>query len=935
MALMEALPGLVAMLAPDGSVQLVNRQIQEYCGQTLDELRHWGTNGTVHPDDMVHVGEIFRLSIAAGVSYDIEQRLRRFDGEYRWFQNRGLPMRDEDGRIIAWYVLLIDVDDRKCAEQALAASEHELQVTIDSIPGLAWTARTDGTGDFFNRHYLDYVGLSRDELRDWQWIQRIHPDDLGAITEGWESFRAAGTAGVVEARIRRNDGVYRWFSFHTSPLRDPAGNVLKWYGVNVDIEDRKRAALMLAGERELLELIASGKPLDVILGKLCEVVEQILPTCHCEVRTIGGDGLTFEYGVAPTLPETLAGAVKGAAVDRAMSPCGMAVLDVRQVVVEDVGRDRRWKGSPLQSRLRECDLRAVWSTPILAGEARVLGTVCIYRSFASVPQHEDQDIIGRAVHIASIAIERARDDDALRSGAARLREAHQHLSQAQRLSRTGSFTTDVKADTHIWSEELYKILEFDRDGTPNFAAFRRCIHAEDVAQFDADFDRAISTHAEFDHVFRVVTPRGNAKYLHAVAQFIPESGKRPIVVGSIQDISESKRIENALRRSANYLAAGERVSLSGSFAWDIATDKIVYSEQFARLNEFEQGTELTAEDFRSRFHPDDVPVFEREVAKLMSGADHIEYDLRHLMPDGRVQYYHVFAQMVEQPDGRRECVGAVQDVTRNRTAEQALDKVRSELAHLTRVMTLGELAASIAHEVSQPLSGIINNTSACLRLLATEPPDVEGVKRTVQRTLRDGNRASEVLARLRALFRKRDFVVEPLNLNEAALDVIAVSAHDLQRRGISVLTEFDGGLPLVAGDRVQLQQVILNLILNAADAMEEVEGRARHLSIRTGRIAGLAHLGISDTGSGMGEENSRRVFDAFFTTKTDGMGIGLSVSRAIVERHGGKLLASANEDFGTTFSFSVPFAASPALETDKPCSSAGIKRDVTLSGRPP
>lgn len=915
MALMEAMPGLVAMLAPDGSVQRVNRQIQEYCGETLDELRNWGTNGIVHPDDMAHVGEIFSRSMAAGTSYEIEQRLRRFDGAYRWFQNRGLPMRAEDGRVIAWYVLLIDVDDRKNTEQALAASEHELQVTIDSIPGLAWTARTDGTGDFFNRHYLDYTGLSHDELCDWQWTQRIHPADLGAITGGWEGFREAGTPGVVEARIERHDGVYRWFSFHASPLRDPAGNIVKWYGVNVDIEDRKRAALMLAGERELLELIASGKPLGAILGKLCAVVEQILPSCHCEVRTIGGDGRTFEYGVAPTLPEMLVGAVTGAAVDRAMSPCGMAVLDVRQVVVEDVASDWRWKGSPLQDRLQLCDLRAVWSTPIVAGEARVLGTVCIYRPFASTPQADDQDIIGRAVHIASIAIERARDDEALRAGAARLREAHQHLSQAQRLSRTGSFTTDVRADTHIWSEELYEILEFDRDETPSFAAFRKCIHAEDVGRFDAGFERSITGRAEFDHVFRVVTPRGNTKYLHAVAQFISESEKRPIVVGSIQDITESKRIENELRRSANYLSAGERVSLSGSFAWDIATDKIVYSEQFARLNEFDDRDGLTADDFRSRFHPDDVPIFEREVAKLVNGADHIEYDLRHLMPDGRVKHYHVFAQMVEQSDGRRECVGAVQDVTRNRTAEQALDKVRSELAHVTRVMTLGELAASIAHEVSQPLSGIITNTSACLRLLGVEPPNVEGAKRTAQRTLRDGNRASEVLARLRALFSKRDFVVEPLNLNEAALEVLAISAHDLQRRGILVLTDFDGDLPPVAGDRVQLQQVILNLILNAADAMEGVEGRARRLSIATMRVADMACLRISDTGPGLGEEEARRVFDAFFTTKTNGMGIGLSVSRAIVERHGGKLLASANDDFGTTFSFSVPLATSPAPDT--------------------
>jgi len=906
--MLDALPGLVAVLAPDGGVEQINRQIAEYCGQTLDELRHWGTNGTVHPEDIAHVGEIFGAAIAAGRPYTIEQRLRRFDGEFRWFENRGLPMRDGAGQIIAWYVLLIDIDDRKRTEEALAASERELKVTIDSIPGLAWTARTDGTGDFFNQHYLDYVGLTQDDVRDWQWMERIHPDDMGALANGWENFRAAGTAGVVEARIKRHDGVYRWFSFHASPLCDASGDVVKWYGVNVDIEDRKRATQMLAGERRLLELIASGKPLSDVLAKLCEVVEQILPTCHCEIRTIDDRKGSFEYGVAPTLPETLVAAVTGLPVDGATSPCGMAATNIVQVIVDDIEVDRRWHGSTLRERLLTQDLRAVWSTPILAGEARVLGTLCIYRSAASIPQAEDQDIISRAAHIASIAIERARDDEALREGAAKLREAHRHLSQAQRLSHTGSFTTDVIADTHIWSEELYEILEFDRGKAPNFAAFRARIHAEDVAQFDAGFARSLSERGEFDEVFRIVAPQGNIKYLHAVAQFIPESEGRPIVIGSIQDITQSKHTENELRRSADFLAAGERLSVTGSFAWNIETDDMAYSEQLARIHGLDGDTDLTAEDFRSRFHPDDMPIFEMQVAKLVNGSDSIEYELRHLMPDGQVKYVRVFAQMIEQPDGRPACVGAVQDVTRSRTAEQALDKVRSELAHVTRVMTLGELTASITHEVSQPLSGIITNANACLRMLGAERPDIDGAIRTAQRTLRDGNRASEVLARLRSLFRKRDFVVEKVNLNEAAQEVMAVSAHDLLRRGIVVRTDFDDRLPLVDGDRVQLQQVILNLILNAADAMEGFDDRPRRLLIST-RAADAAQLSISDTGGGLKADDAGRVFEAFFTTKANGMGIGLSVSRSIIDRHGGALSASANDEAGATFSFSIPYAS--------------------------
>jgi signal transduction histidine kinase len=267
----------------------------------------------------------------------------------------------------------------------------------------------------------------------------------------------------------------------------------------------------------------------------------------------------------------------------------------------------------------------------------------------------------------------------------------------------------------------------------------------------------------------------------------------------------------------------------------------------------------------------------------------------------------------------------VQDVTQRRIAEETLDKVRSELAHVARVMSLGQLTASIAHEVSQPLSGIITNASTCLRMLALEPPDIEGALKTAQRTLRDGNRASEVLARLRALFRKKDAALEAVDLNEAAEEVVALSAQDLQRRGIAIQTVLDGTLPRIEGDRVQLQQVILNLVLNAADAMDGIEDRPRRIVVETG--AGSpepVRLTVRDTGQGLPDGDAARVFDAFYTTKADGMGIGLSVSRSIIDRHGGRLWAGPNDGPGAAFSFALPQAAVvPAGVSPAPAPAAG------------
>jgi C4-dicarboxylate-specific signal transduction histidine kinase len=263
--------------------------------------------------------------------------------------------------------------------------------------------------------------------------------------------------------------------------------------------------------------------------------------------------------------------------------------------------------------------------------------------------------------------------------------------------------------------------------------------------------------------------------------------------------------------------------------------------------------------------------------------------------------------VIRRQDGRLESLGATQDVTQHRLAEEALDRARSELARVARVTSLGALAASIAHEVNQPLSGIITNAGTCVRMLDADPPNVDGARETARRTIRDGNRASEVITRLRALFGKRDTSTESVNLNEAAREVIALSLGELQRNRVTLRAEFADELPSVTGDRVQLQQVILNLFLNAFDAMRGVDDRPRQLVIQTERDGGdRVRLSVQDAGVGLDPQSLDRLFEAFYTTKIGGMGIGLSVSRSIIESHHGHLWATPNQGPGATFSFSLP-----------------------------
>lgn len=265
------------------------------------------------------------------------------------------------------------------------------------------------------------------------------------------------------------------------------------------------------------------------------------------------------------------------------------------------------------------------------------------------------------------------------------------------------------------------------------------------------------------------------------------------------------------------------------------------------------------------------------------------------------------ARIMVQNADRPLFIGALQDITESKVAEEALDRARSELARVARITTLNALTASIAHEINQPLACLTTNASICLRRLNADPPNIDGARERVERAISDANRASDVITRLRALFSKKEFTLETLDLNEVATEVIALCLSDLQRNGVILQSELAEGLPPVTGDRVQLQQVTLNLLRNACDAMVGVEDRPRQLLVRTQREGeNRVRLSVRDAGCGVNPESFDRLFEAFYTTKSGGTGIGLSVSRSIIEKHQGRLWAQPNDGPGTTFSFSIP-----------------------------
>ncbi|MGB7726826.1 MAG: ATP-binding protein [Candidatus Acidiferrum sp.] len=389
------------------------------------------------------------------------------------------------------------------------------------------------------------------------------------------------------------------------------------------------------------------------------------------------------------------------------------------------------------------------------------------------------------------------------------------------------------------------------------------------------------------------------------------------VLASIDDlkfqVAECQKAEAAVRELARGLEARNRrlvdANIIGIFIWDLDGKIVEANEAFLHIVEYNREdlisgrmrwTDLTPSEWRERD--------EHAVAELRANGSAQPYEKEYVRKDGSRVPVMLGGALFQE--GGNEGVAFVLDLREQKRAKEMRERLRqaqAELAHMTRVMTMGELTASIAHEINQPLSGIITNASTCLRMLAADPPNVDGALETTRRTIRDGNRASELITRLRTLYTTKEATTESMDLNEATREVLALSLSELQRNNVILRPELTDDLLLVRGDRVQLQQVIMNLLRNASDAMSSVDDRPRQLVLRTERDEeDRVRLTVQDAGVGFDPQAVDRLFKAFYTTKNDGMGMGLSVSRSIIESHQGRLWATLNDGPGATFSFSIP-----------------------------
>jgi PAS domain S-box-containing protein len=711
------------------------------------------------------------------VSQPIEKELFRKDGS-RVPVLSGAALFEEGGNESVAFVL--DLSEQKRVEKAARRSEKELRDVINAVPANVWSTSPDGAVDFVNERWQEFTGLPPESALGSNWETTVHPDDRGRFVADWHAALKTGQEMESEVRVRRADGEYRWLLVRNVPLRDELGNLVKWYGTGIDVEERKRtdqalhAAMsvrirLTAFRAEVGTVLAQEESLRVTLHKCADAMVRHFDAAFARVWTLSSDGQELQLQAS-------------------------------------AGMYTRLDGS--HSRIPFGQLK-----------------------------------------IGLIAQERK-----------------PHL------------TNDVENDPRVNDKEWAR-----RENLISFAGYPLLVE-----------DRVVGVMGMFSH-----KPLTEAT-LEALS----------FVADSMAQVIDRKRAEEALRRSEAYLAEAQRLSHTGSWVWDLPSDTVVYcSEELYRIFALDPEEHVPSiEAFLERVHPEDR---ERCRAEGVRGnrdkTEHaIEYRL--LLPDGTMKYVISIQHPVLDPAGELvEVIGTIVDVTERKRAEaeiERLHQLESDLAQMNRVSMMGELAASLAHEIKQPIAAAATNARTCMRWLQRESPDIGEACETAARIVKEVNRAADMIDRNRSLYTRGTPKREVVDLNELVQEMIVLLRDKAYQHSISIRTEIDDALPPIRADRVQIQQVLMNLMLNGIEAMKDTGGA---LTITSKRPEdGQILLAVSDLGSGLSDENAERIFDAFFTTKAQGTGMGLCISRRIIESHGGRLWASANTGRGATFHFTLP-----------------------------
>jgi PAS domain S-box-containing protein len=730
--------------------------------------------------------------------------------------------------------------------------QNPLRHLIDLIPVLAWSCLPDGTADYFNRGWLDYTGFSEHEALNWGWTTAFHPEDISQVVAYWQSLLSSGHPGEIQARLRRFDGEFRWFLFRARPVRDNSGRVIKWYGSNTDVEDRKRAEDALReSERELRQLV------DSVPGMIA-------------VANSKGE---HEYANRRALDYT------GTTVEDSR---GLGFINTIHPEEQELVRDEWIRCSSLRQPM---DINHRWR--------RFDG---VYRWFhvRVEPLFDEHGGVARWYGLLTDIEDRRKAEEALR-------ESEQHLRLL--VETLPAVVWRAAADGAI-DYTNQRLEQYIGQKPPLGSDWVQTLHPDDVDPTVDKWTRACQTGFSYDANFRLKRADGQYRWVQVIGEPLRNvQGRIQNWYGLMLDIDDRRRAEQALKERETHLS-GVLETIPALVSRWTSEGKLEYVNQRV-MDYFGGNLENIAAEV---VHPDDRETYLKKWLSCLSTGASWEMIYRLQRVTGEYRWFQVRVEPILASDGSiAHWYAASIDINDSKEMEEALRNTRRRLSRAMHTATVNELSASIAHEINQPLASIAANAHACATWLSGDARDYEAARLTAERIVRDSNAAAEVVARIRALFQHGQPAMVLADINDIVVEVLRLIADEIRESGANVDTDLGDGLPEIVADRVQIQQTLINLVRNALEAMASIVERPRLLKITTRRVEAALRVEVRDTGCGITDPTS--IFDPFFTTKDSGMGMGLAISRSIIEAHGGRLWAAPSSDSGTTFNFTVPLFA--------------------------
>src|SRR5271170_2368597 len=866
-----------------------------------------------------------------------------------------------------------------------------IQLLVDSIPALIHTGRPDGYLDYFNKPWLEYLGVTLDKVAGWNWTNFIHPEDLDGIVTEWRASLASGEVFKYETRVRRADGQYRWMYHRKVPLRDADGNIVKWYGSSLDIDERKTTEEQLRRNTEALQrsefYLAEGQRLG-----------------HMGSWAFNPDGF---YYWSPELFRI-----------HGLNPASKPP-SVQEYLDRLQPHDRDSMAGLINGILVEAaPFDAIKRIIRPDGEVRYIRCVG-----APVLENENlKKFVGSAIDVT---------EHELLTQELQRREAY--LAEAQRLSHTGSFGWKPDSGEIVWSDETYRIFEYDPAEKVTLDLIMERVHPEDRNLVLELIERASTSGGAIDCEYRLLFPDDLIKYVRVLARPLETDSDELEFAGAVVDITDTKRAEETLRKSerelrtlidvmpafvgtalpdgscdflseswldylgftreqglgwgwadsihpedfdrvvANWrvgLAAGESVeqelrcrSADGTYHWFLNRDSPLGDDKgnvikwYGTLTNIDalketqralqtrehqllgiidtvpsmlwstsptgESTHLSQrfreywgvsfEEIANRgwvnlIHPDDREDTTKAFFRAIETGESFSAIQRLRRADGEYRWHHSMGEPLRDPNDKIiQWYGLSMDIDERKRAEDHLRDTRTKLSTASKIATVAELSASIAHELNQPLMAVLGNAQAAKRWLAANPPDLTETNASIERILRDIRSADETMQRIRALFKRESFEKRDENVLDIIRESLRFVHEDPNKREFRIDLSLEGSLPPICVDRIQTQQVFINLISNAIEATDGNANIAKILLRAFVTQEDWVIVQVIDNGTGL--EDTEKIFDAFMTTKEKGMGIGLAVSRSIVEAHSGRLWAENNPDGGATFNVAWPVSS--------------------------